>query len=167
MYKMEKPFIWEPGLIFLHKGYNYPGTSLSSKASYKLNYEKHWFEDPFNIKCVTEIDKMKMLMPGIFEHDLFGCVNYEQISGGAKTLILLNMVDNIVLPMSQLGDNCADLLYELSLKKPVHLYYEVYLLHFNPKQKVLYFETGDVFTEEEASYWERFMAPDWDQILED
>ena len=152
-------FIWEPGVIMLHPRY-YKGCVLHSSALYLRDYNDSWFEDDFNIRCVTEIDRMKMIVPGVFHSETYGNVSYDKISGGAMSLIAQHMVDGYTLPMSNLGHNCVELLYELSLKKEVHYYYQSYLPKFVAEQRILDLGTGLLFTGEEALEWECFYAPD-------
>lgn len=159
MLKVELPYKWEPGMIMLHPKY-YKGCVLHSSALYLRDYKDTWFTDDFNIRCVTDIDKMSMIVPGIFHHDYYGNVSHDKVSGGAMSLIAQHMVDGYTLPISNLGHNCVELLYELSLKKELHYYYQSYLPNFVSEQRVLDLGSGLLFTGDEANTWERLYAPD-------
>lgn len=158
MYKIDKPYIWKPGLLFLHMGYS-PECVLSSTAAFANSYKPDWFKDDYNVRCVESIDKMSMIVTGVFHSDFWGNVSYDKISGGAKALITANMTDRYIQPLSNLGDNCVELLYELTRKKEVHFYYQSYLPKFLPEQEILDISTGLVFNGREAWDWERFHAP--------
>lgn len=158
MVKVENNFIWEPGIIMLHPSY-YKGCVLHSSALYLRDYNENWFKDDFNIRCVTSIDNMEMIAPGVFHSDFYGNISYDKISGGAMYLIAQHMVSGYTLPISNLGHNCVEMLYELSLKKEVHYYYQSYLPNFVKQQRILDLGSRLLFTGEEANTWERLYAP--------
>lgn len=159
MYKITEQYTWEPGTVYLHMGMKDVPCIEDVPAGFAMLYKKDWFENKFNERVVKEVDRTPMVLPGVFDSPWLGYINHLQISGGAKALVLLNTVPDIKVPIAAMGDNCCDLLYELSLLKPLHLCYEGYLPKFHSNQKILDVDNSLVFNANEAWDWDVKYAP--------
>ena len=153
MFKVEKPYKWKPGLLFLHTGLRDANCCLSTKSLFKHKYKEEWFTRDWNIDVVKEVDDTTMIVPGVFRSKVLGNINHLQISRGAKCLILLNEVPEYIMSLSSMGDNCANKLYELTLQKEVHVYFDGYVMDFVKDQLILDVETGVVFSPDEKNEW--------------
>lgn len=153
MEKINKPYTWYPGLLFLHTGLRDEPNCWNTVAQFKRYYDENWFNDSWNVEVVKDIDNSNMIVPGVFRSPVLGNINHLQISGGAKCLILLNEMPECIMSLSSMGHNCAEKLYELTLRKEIHLFHDGYVMDFVKDQKILDVESGILFTTEERWDW--------------
>jgi len=73
-----------------------------------------WFEDPFVRRMIQEVDKTEVLGNGAFQSPVLGIISSDRLSGGVKTLIILYELPTIKLWGSACGDNCLNLMFEIS-----------------------------------------------------
>ena len=76
-------------------------------------YEEEWFEDEFTLDMLKDVDKSEVIMPGVIR-GVIGNIPYEKISGGLKTLLLINNVSSKLFNASKCGDNCSKWLIEIA-----------------------------------------------------
>ena len=128
---------WEPGLLFLHFGYCHPDKDwIMCVKEFPHVYKKDWFYNEYNAKLATVIDKSPMVMPGVFDSPVFGYISFDRLSGGSQTLILANMIPDRHYPLNYLGENCMDMLYELTCLHEVHFVFNDYMPLINANQKI-------------------------------
>ncbi len=70
-------------------------------------YEDSWITDELSREIIKDIDKSEVVGPHIIDSPVLGSIPVEKISGGAKTLILINHDKDHVFNASTCGDNCA------------------------------------------------------------
>lgn len=70
-------------------------------------YEDSWITDELSREIIKDIDKSEVIGPHIIDSPVLGSIPVEKISGGAKTLILINHDKDHVFNASTCGDNCA------------------------------------------------------------
>ena len=83
------------------------------------SYEDEWVTDSFSVEMIRDIDKSEVVGPHLIESPFLGPISTEKLSGGVKTLILINNDDKHVFNASACGDNCAKWLLEIGKKKDV------------------------------------------------
>ena len=83
------------------------------------SYEDEWVTDNFSVEMIRDIDKSEVVGPHLIESPFLGPISTEKLSGGVKTLILINNDDKHVFNASACGDNCAKWLLEIGKKKDV------------------------------------------------
>ncbi|MDO5408015.1 MAG: DUF4869 domain-containing protein [Eubacteriales bacterium] len=82
-------------------------------------FEEEWMTDGWAKRVIKELDKSDLLYPKIIESPFLGTISYEDISGGAKQLIMAKAVSGVVYNGNNFGDNCWPLLLELSRERDV------------------------------------------------
>lgn len=73
---------------------------------FDLECEDEWFEDDFVKEMIKDIDKCQVISPYNIISPVLGGINYKQLSGGVKNLILAYKTDEII-DASHCGNNCA------------------------------------------------------------
>ena len=114
----------------------------NTSVYFKYNYQPSWLEDPDVIQMILDVDRSKVLGNGAVESPVMGIIAPVSLSGGVKTLILIDKVPDKVFNASNCGDNCAAWLLRIGSKKDVvvnlrHImefgedYFEIYILNTN------------------------------------
>ena len=94
---------------------------MSSNSFFDAHYTDEWLTDGWAKRVIEEIDKSSLIAPKVVDSPWLDMIPITQISGGAKTLIIANAVDGIVINGNRMGDNCWNLMLELSKKKDIQL----------------------------------------------
>ena len=92
---------------------------FSTSVYFKYNYQPSWLEDPDVVQMIFDIDKSVVLGNGAVESPVMGVIAPVSLSGGVKTLILIDKVPEKVFNASNCGDNCAAWLLRIGSKKDV------------------------------------------------
>ncbi len=82
-------------------------------------YEEEWLEDDFTKELIKDIDKSTVLYPGVIDSPFLGKIPPEKLSGGVKTLILMNHMPNEIFNASNCGDNCAKWILDIGNRKDI------------------------------------------------
>ncbi len=110
---------------------------------FKFNYMPKWFEDPDVIQMVKDVDKSVVLGNGAIDSPVLGVIAPVTLSGGLKTLILIDKVPEKVFNASNCGDNCAKWLLRIGEKKDVTVNLR-HLMDFGPEPfEALVMNTGE------------------------
>lgn len=86
---------------------------------FKNTYESEWLEEDETRQMILDIDKSKVLSDGAIESPVLGIIPPTNLSGGVKTLILINHVADKIFNASNCGDNCAQWLLKIAQNKDV------------------------------------------------
>ena len=70
-------------------------------------YEDDWITDPVTRQMIQDIDGSKVVGPRLIDSPFLGAIPAERLSGGVKTLILMNHDREHIFNASACGDNCA------------------------------------------------------------
>lgn len=92
---------------------------FNTSVYFKYNYQPSWLEDPDVVQMILDIDKSVVLGNGAVESPVMGVIAPVSLSGGVKTLILIDKVPEKVFNASNCGDNCAAWLLRIGSKKDV------------------------------------------------
>jgi hypothetical protein len=92
---------------------------FNTSVYFKYNYQPSWLEDPDVVQMIFDIDKSVVLGNGAVESPVMGVIAPASLSGGVKTLILIDKVPEKVFNASNCGDNCAAWLLRIGSKKDV------------------------------------------------
>ena len=114
----------------------------NTSVYFKYNYQPSWLEDPDVIQMILDVDRSKVLGNGAVESPVMGIIAPVSLSGGVKTLILIDKVPDKVFNASNCGDNCAAWLLRIGSQKDVvvnlrHIMefgeddFEIYILNTN------------------------------------
>ena len=83
------------------------------------SYEDEWITDPLSVCMINDVDGSEVIGAHLIESPYLGPIPPERLSGGVKTLILINNDSNHVFNASACGDNCAKWLLEIGKNKDV------------------------------------------------
>ena len=87
------------------------------KACFDNTYEDSWITDPMTKRMVRDVDKSEVIGPGLIESPFLGPIPPERLSGGVRTLILMNFDSSHVFNASACGNNCAKWILEIAKEK--------------------------------------------------
>jgi hypothetical protein len=82
-------------------------------------YEDEWITDDLSKKMIEDIDKSVVVGPHLIDSPVLGPISQKELSGGVKTLILINNDSKHVFNASACGDNCAKWLLEIGKTKDI------------------------------------------------
>lgn len=91
----------------------------NTSVYFKFNYEPEWFKDPDVIQMVMDIDDSTVLGNGAIDSPVLGVIAPVTLSGGVKTLILIDKQPDKIFNASNCGDNCAAWLLRIGKQKDV------------------------------------------------
>ena len=102
--------------------------------------------DDLSKKMVLDIDKSKVISPNLIESPVLGPIGVEKLSGGVKTLILMNNESEHIFNASACGDNCAKWILEIGKSKDITIRLG-YLMDFGEGDfKIKVLNTGKTVT---------------------
>ena len=81
------------------------------------SYEDEWITDSFSVQMIKDIDKSEVIGPKVIDSPVLGSIPVERLSGGVKTLILMNNDSEHIFNASACGDNCAKWILKIAEKK--------------------------------------------------
>lgn len=76
-------------------------------AFFNNTYEDEWITDELSIQMIRDIDGSEVIGPRVIDSPFLGSIPTEKLSGGVKTLILMNNDSEHIFNASACGDNCA------------------------------------------------------------
>lgn len=85
----------------------YPNFIYNTSVYFDNTYLDSWLEDDFSQKMIKDIDKATVLSINAIDSKALGVIPVKQLSGGVKTLLLIQHDASKVLNASTCGDNCA------------------------------------------------------------
>ena len=91
----------------------------NTSVFFKYNYQPEWLEDPDVQRMILDVDSSHVLGNGAIDSPVMGIIAPVALSGGVKTLILIDKVPDKVFNASNCGDNCAAWLLRIGKKKDV------------------------------------------------
>lgn len=107
-------------------------------------YDEDWIVDDFSKKVIADIDKSEVQGPFSIMSPVLGSISTEKLSGGVKTLILINNDGDHIFNASACGDNCAKWLIDIGKRKDVTIRLG-YLMDFgNDKFDITVQNTGKI-----------------------
>lgn len=80
-------------------------------------YEDEWMSDHVTIDMVKDIDGSDVKGPRLVDSPFLGPIPPERLSGGVKTLILMNKDSDHIFNASACGDNCAKWILKIGKEK--------------------------------------------------
>jgi len=80
-------------------------------------YKDKWITDPMTVEIIQDVDRSEVIGANLIQSPVLGPISPVQLSGGVKTLILINNDAGKVFNASKCGDNCAKWLLRMAEKK--------------------------------------------------
>uniref|UniRef100_UPI003FF0D744 DUF4869 domain-containing protein n=1 Tax=Eisenbergiella tayi TaxID=1432052 RepID=UPI003FF0D744 len=89
----------------------------NTSVYFKNVYEDEWITDSFTKEKIMDIDKSRVLDNAVIDSPVMGKIAPTSLSGGVKTLILMNYEPEKVFNASACGDNCAKWILKIAQEK--------------------------------------------------
>ena len=89
----------------------------NTSVYFKNVYEDEWITDSFTKEMIMDIDKSRVLDNAVIDSPVMGKITPTSLSGGVKTLILMNYEPEKVFNASACGDNCAKWILKIAQEK--------------------------------------------------
>ncbi len=104
----------------LHIFYGDMQEAVYDPATYFNNQiQDAWITDSLSVEMIRDIDHSEVLGPHVIDSPVLGGISPRELSGGVKTLILINQVSSRIFNASACGDNCAKWLLKIANDKDV------------------------------------------------
>lgn len=84
-----------------------PEAIFNTAVYFKNVYEDSWITDPFSKEMILDVDKSTVLGNGVIDSPVLGKIAPVSLSGGVKTLMLINNEPQKIFNASTCGNNCA------------------------------------------------------------
>lgn len=92
---------------------------FNTSVYFKNVYHDEWITAPLAVEMIADVDKSKVIDNGIIESPVLGMIPPTGLSGGVKTLILIENRPDKVFNATNCGDNCAKWLLKMAEKKDI------------------------------------------------
>ena len=86
-------------------------------AFFNNTYEDEWITDPLSKQMIKDVDGSDVVGPRLIDSPFLGPVPAERLSGGVKTLMLMNFDTDHMFNASACGDNCAPWILRIAQNK--------------------------------------------------
>ena len=96
-----------------------PEAIYNTAVYFKNTYRDRWITKPLSVEMIKDVDKSDVVGPNLIESPFLGPISPLQLSGGVKTLILIDNDRNHVFNASTCGDNCAKWILKMAEKRKV------------------------------------------------
>ena len=84
-----------------------PEAIYNTSLYFDNTYYDNWIQDDFSRKMIKSVDKAVVLSGQAVESKALGVIPVTKLSGGLKTLLLINHQPHKIFNASTCGDNCA------------------------------------------------------------
>lgn len=84
-----------------------PNAVYNTAMYFDNTYSDSWLEDTDSIKMIQAVDRAEVLGTSAIQSKALGVIPIKQLSGGVKTLLLIQHDRTKIFNASTCGDNCA------------------------------------------------------------
>ena len=95
------------------------GMIYNTSVYFKNMYDRQWLEDEQVKAMIADVDSSQVLSSGAIDSPVMGIIPPTSLSGGVKTLILIDKMPEKVFNAYNCGDNCAAWLLKIGASKDV------------------------------------------------
>ena len=96
-----------------------PEAIYNTVVYFKNVYEEEWIVEPLSKEMIRDVDQSTVLAGGVIDSPVLGKISPLSLSGGVKTLILIEHVPDQIFNASACGDNCAKWLLKMAENKDI------------------------------------------------
>ena len=96
---------------------NMPEAIYDTATYFRNAYKDKWITDSLSVEMIKDVDNSVVEGPNLIQSPVLGPIAPSQLSGGVKTLILINKEPDKIFNASKCGDNCAKWLLEIAKDK--------------------------------------------------
>ena len=86
---------------------NMPEAIYNTSVYFNNSYMDSWLTEDFSKQIIKAIDHAKVLSSNAVDSNILGIIPVTSLSGGVKTLLLIDHLPQMVFNASTCGDNCA------------------------------------------------------------
>ncbi len=94
-----------------------PEAIYDTSTYFRHAYKNKWITDPMTMEIIQDVDNSEVIGDNLIQSPVLGAISPIQLSGGAKTLILIYKDSGKIFNASKCGDNCAKWLLKMAEKK--------------------------------------------------
>ena len=94
-----------------------PEAIWDTSTYFKHTYKDQWITDPVTVAMIRDVDQSEVVGEQLIQSPVLGAIPPAQLSGGVKTLILINKDPGKVFNASQCSDNWAKWLLKIAENK--------------------------------------------------
>lgn len=98
---------------------DHAGVVTNPAVYFKNTYEDEWITDELSRKMIRDVDRSTVISERVIDSPVLGAITPKELSGGVKTLILINNCPDKIFNASACGDNCAKWLLEIGKNKDI------------------------------------------------
>lgn len=91
-----------------------PEAIFNTSVYFKNSYEDSWITDPLAREMIQDVDKSVVIDSGVIDSPVLGKISPLSLSGGVKTLILMENERDKIFNASKCGDNCANWILKIA-----------------------------------------------------
>jgi hypothetical protein len=91
----------------------------NTSVYFKNTYRDEWITDKLSVEMIKDVDKSVVAGPHVIESPVLGAISPRELSGGVKTLILINKETGKIFNASTCGDNCAKWLLKMGTERDI------------------------------------------------
>lgn len=96
-----------------------PDAIYNTEIYFKNTYQEEWITDAFACEIIKGVDKSEVIDKQLIKSPVLGMIPPTQLSGGAKTLLLIKNCPDMVFNASTCGDNCAKYILKIAKERDV------------------------------------------------
>ena len=100
-------------MLNVHFG-DMPDAIYNTSVYFDNTYLDAWITEDFSMRMIKSIDRAKVLGPNAIDSHILGVISPTRLSGGLKTLLLIDHLPKTVFNASNCGDNCAKWILEIA-----------------------------------------------------
>ncbi len=97
----------------------YRDVIYNTSLFFKNSYERSWLSEELTRQMILDIDKSVVLSDGAIDSPVLGIIPPTGLSGGVKTLILIDHITDKIFNASNCGNNCASWLLKIAKSKDI------------------------------------------------
>lgn len=97
----------------------YNDVIYNTSLFFKNSYERSWLSEEPTRQMILDIDKSVVLSDGAIDSPVLGIIPPTGLSGGVKTLILIDHITDKIFNASNCGNNCATWLLKIAKNKDI------------------------------------------------
>ncbi len=96
-----------------------PEAIYNTNIYFNNTYKDKWIVKPLSKEMILSVDKSEVIDERTILSPIFGNMSPKNLSGGVKTLLLIDNVSSKVFNASTCGDNCAEWILKIAQDKKV------------------------------------------------
>ena len=98
---------------------DYPEAIYNTNVYFDNTYKDKWITKSISKGIIKDIDKSEVIDEKTIASPIFGNMSPKKLSGGTKTLLLIDNDSKNVFNASTCGDNCAKWILKIAQKRKV------------------------------------------------